>query len=90
MPTRKPLSVLGRLDSLKVHSLDIHKMGNHKVVRASNMGHPPPFVSHAVQTGNTVFLSGQLGVDHVTKKLVPGGIKPETRQAVKNIREILR
>jgi enamine deaminase RidA (YjgF/YER057c/UK114 family) len=90
VPTRKPLVVLGLLDSLKVHFLDIHKMINQKIVTASNLGLPPPFLSHAVKTGNTIYLSGQLGINPVTKKLVPGGIKAETRQAVKNIREVLR
>lgn len=30
--------------------------------------------------GNTLYLSGQLGIDPVTLKLVPGGLVPETEQ----------
>jgi reactive intermediate/imine deaminase len=46
-----------------------------------------PF-SEAVRTGNLLFLSGQLGTD-ASQKLVPGGIKAETRQALENIRAVL-
>lgn len=46
-----------------------------------------PF-SAAVSTGPILFISGQLGTDS-TLKLVPGGIGPETRQALENIRAIV-
>ena len=38
----------------------------------------------AVRVGNMLYLSGQLGTDSAGK-LVPGGIGPETRQALSNI-----
>jgi 2-iminobutanoate/2-iminopropanoate deaminase len=43
-----------------------------------------PF-SESVRVGDLLYLSGQLGTDS-TGKLVPGGIAPETRQAMENIR----
>jgi reactive intermediate/imine deaminase len=43
-----------------------------------------PF-SAAARVGHTVYLSGQLGTDS-TGRLVPGGIGPETRQALENVR----
>jgi len=46
-----------------------------------------PF-SAAVRAGPWLFLSGQLGTDS-TLQLVPGGIGPETRQAMENIRELV-
>lgn len=46
-----------------------------------------PF-SEAVRVGDMLYLSGQLGTD-ASLKLVPGGIKAETRQALENIRAIL-
>jgi reactive intermediate/imine deaminase len=46
-----------------------------------------PF-SEAVRAGNLLFLSGQLGTG-ADDKLVPGGIQPETRQALENIRAVL-
>ena len=42
-----------------------------------------PF-SEAVRVGNMLYLSGQLGTDG-SGRLVPGGIGPETRQALTNI-----
>lgn len=47
-----------------------------------------PF-SEAVRVENTIYLSGMLGVAPGTLKLVPGGIKAESRQAMENIRAIL-
>lgn len=46
-----------------------------------------PF-SAAVRVGPMVYLSGQLGTDS-TGHLVPGGIGPETAQALANIRSLL-
>ena len=48
---------------------------------------PLPF-SEAVQVGDMLYLSGQLGTDS-TGRLVPGGIGPETRQALTNIADVL-
>jgi len=45
--------------------------------------------SIAIQTGDLVFTSGQLGLDPSTGSLVPGGIEAETRQALTNIRNVL-
>lgn len=45
--------------------------------------------SVAVQTGNLVFTSGQLGLDPATGSLVPGGIEAETRQVMTNIQNVL-
>ena len=47
-----------------------------------------PF-SEAVRVGNLLFLSGQLGNRPGTLELVEGGIQPETRQTLENIRTIL-
>jgi 2-iminobutanoate/2-iminopropanoate deaminase len=46
-----------------------------------------PFVE-AVRVGDMLYLSGQLGTDS-TGRLVPGGIGPETRQALTNIAAVL-
>lgn len=47
-----------------------------------------PF-SEAVQVGNLLILSGQIGVLPGTSTLAPGGIGPESRQTLENIRAIL-
>jgi 2-iminobutanoate/2-iminopropanoate deaminase len=48
-----------------------------------------PF-SPGILVGNTLYISGHLGRDPVTSKLVAGGIERETRQSLANIREVLR
>jgi 2-iminobutanoate/2-iminopropanoate deaminase len=45
-----------------------------------------PF-SSAVKVGNMLYLAGQLGTDR--GKLVEGGIGPETKQALTNIKTVL-
>ncbi|HVP66020.1 MAG TPA: RidA family protein [Anaeromyxobacteraceae bacterium] len=46
-----------------------------------------PF-SEAVQVGGLLFLAGQVGLDE-GGKLVAGGIRPETRRTLENIRAVL-
>ena len=48
-----------------------------------------PF-SPGIFAGNTLYVAGHLGRDPVTSRLVTGGIEPETRQALANIREVLK
>jgi 2-iminobutanoate/2-iminopropanoate deaminase len=47
-----------------------------------------PF-SSAVRVGNMLYLSGQVGLQPGTRAVVPGGIGPETRQALENIQQVL-
>ncbi len=47
-----------------------------------------PF-SEAVRHGDTLYLSGQIGIAPGTMKLVPGGMRAEAQQALENIRTIL-
>ena len=49
---------------------------------------PLPF-SDAVRVGNILYLSGEIGVDYATMKLVPGGIQAETKQTMENIKTTL-
>jgi 2-iminobutanoate/2-iminopropanoate deaminase len=54
----------------------------------STGGAPLPF-SEAVQLGEVLYVSGQIGNLPGTLTLVPGGIVPESRRALDNMREIL-
>lgn len=47
-----------------------------------------PF-SEAVRVGNMLYLSGQVGNKPGEMNVVPGGIGPETRQTMENIKEVL-
>jgi 2-iminobutanoate/2-iminopropanoate deaminase len=46
-------------------------------------------LSEAVRVGDTLYLSGQIGIQPGTLKLVPGGLKEETVQTLTNIRTTL-
>lgn len=48
-----------------------------------------PF-SDVVQVGDLFYLSGQIGMDHATRELVEGGIEAETKQALENIKAVLK
>lgn len=45
--------------------------------------------SQAVKTGNFLFISGQIGLDPITEKLVEGGIREQSRRALENIKAII-
>jgi 2-iminobutanoate/2-iminopropanoate deaminase len=45
--------------------------------------------SQAIKTGNMIFMSGQLGVDPVTKKLAGETVELQARQVFKNITAVL-
>jgi len=47
-----------------------------------------PF-SEAVRVGDTLYLSGQVGIKPGTMQVVPGGIREEARQTLENIRTSL-
>ena len=46
--------------------------------------------SHAVKVGNLILVSGQLGLDSVTGLMVEGDIVAQTKQAMINLRAVLR
>ena len=45
--------------------------------------------SLAIDNGDLVFLSGQLGLDAATGKLVEGGVSAQAKQALENLKAIL-
>ena len=52
-------------------------------------GNPNLPFSTAVQVGKTIYLSGQIGFSSEAGQLVEGGIGPETRQVMQNIKNVL-
>lgn len=46
--------------------------------------------SQAIQVGNTIYCSGQIGIDPETEELVDGGIKAETHQTLSNLKAVLQ
>jgi 2-iminobutanoate/2-iminopropanoate deaminase len=53
---------------------------------------PPPTAaySHAVKAGDFLFVTGQLGVEPRTNKLVPGGAAEQAQQVMRNLETVLR
>jgi len=45
--------------------------------------------SQAIRAGDTLYVAGQIGIDPATGQMVPGGVEPETRQALANVRAVL-
>lgn len=45
--------------------------------------------AQAVQVGNVLYLSGQIGLDPATGQLVAGGVEAETRQVLENLGAVL-
>jgi 2-iminobutanoate/2-iminopropanoate deaminase len=48
-----------------------------------------PLFSQMVIVDRTIYLSGMMGVGPPDRYIVPGGIQPESRQAMENIRSAL-
>lgn len=46
--------------------------------------------SQAVQTGNMLFVSGQIAIDKSSGQLIIGNIEEETEQVMNNLKEILK
>ena len=46
--------------------------------------------SQAVRSGDLLFLSGQVGFDPTTRKVVEGGLEAQTRQVLANVEAVLR
>ena len=60
-----------------------------KVIETTNAPAAIGPYSQAVQVGNMLFASGQLGIDPATGNFVEGAIKEQTAQAFKNVKAIL-
>jgi len=76
--------------TVALHGGAAQAQGSRRVIRPEkgpNTGLP---FSPGILVGNTLYISGHLGRDPVTSRLVTGGIERETRQALANIRDVLR
>jgi 2-iminobutanoate/2-iminopropanoate deaminase len=76
--------------AIALHGDTAQPPGSRRVIRPEkgpNTGLP---FSPGMLVGNTLYISGHLGRDPGTSRLVAGGIEPQTRQALANIREVLR
>jgi 2-iminobutanoate/2-iminopropanoate deaminase len=65
------------------------KKNSIQVIKTDMAGPPVGPYSQAIKAGGFVFVAGEKGMDPVTKQIVPGGIEPETRRTLENIKAIL-
>jgi reactive intermediate/imine deaminase len=70
------------------YSLPAHAGAAPEYLTSSKGPNTLPF-SEAVKVDDTLYLSGQVGRAPGTQKIVPGGIKEETRQVMENIKTTL-
>jgi 2-iminobutanoate/2-iminopropanoate deaminase len=61
------------------------------VVSTNNAPSPPPHIplSQGIRKGNILQVSGQIAVNPETGKLVEGGVREQTEQALRNVIAIL-
>ena len=59
-----------------------------KVIATTNAPAAIGPYSQAIQVGNMLFASGQLGIDPATGNFVEGAVKEQTAQAFKNVKAI--
>ncbi len=64
--------------------------GTSDVVRTQDAPLPVGPYSQAVRAGDTVYLSGQVGIDPASGALVPGGTAAEAARALANLDAVLR
>ena len=60
-----------------------------EVIKTDKAGPPVGPYSQGIKAGGFVFVAGEKGLDPVTQKIVSGGIEPETRRTLENIKAIL-
>ncbi|CAI7677507.1 unnamed protein product [Penicillium pancosmium] len=58
-------------------------------IKSTGAPAPPPFLSQAIQMGDFLFCSGQVGCRADTGAMVEGSIQDRTRQILSNLRSVL-
>jgi len=67
--------------------------GKHPKIRCLESPNAPKTtfpLSQSIIAGDTLYITGQKGLDPKTVQLVPGGVEAECRQALKNIGTLLK
>lgn len=83
---RFPLAVCLALASLPAAAGERPRVEFLNPPGAAGSGYP---FSQAVRAGDTLYLSGQIGIDPETGKLVDGGIEAEAKQTLENVADAL-
>lgn len=60
-----------------------------KIINTPNAPAPIGPYNQAILSGNTLYTSGQIALNHITMELVMDNIKVETHQVMKNLKAVL-
>jgi 2-iminobutanoate/2-iminopropanoate deaminase len=74
------------------HERTVHPPGSISEREIINTDAAPAVIgpySQAVEVGDTLYLSGQIGLDPATGEMVAGGVVPEIHQVLANARAVL-
>jgi 2-iminobutanoate/2-iminopropanoate deaminase len=63
-------------------------MSNKQIYKPADARPDLPF-SAVTRLGDVLYVSGQVGIDPATKQVVDGGIGPQTRQTLENLKRAL-
>jgi 2-iminobutanoate/2-iminopropanoate deaminase len=63
-------------------------MSDRQIYRPANASPDLPFTA-VNRLGDTLYVSGQVGIDPATKQVVSGGIEAQTRQTLENLQSAL-
>jgi 2-iminobutanoate/2-iminopropanoate deaminase len=61
-----------------------------KIIYSAQAPEPIGPYSQAVQTGNMLFISGQIAIQKSTGSMITGNIESETEQVMENMKEVLK
>lgn len=82
------LVTLALLASVACNTEEKEEKAGRKVITLENTPAKRPY-SPAIEAGNTLYVSGQIAVDQTTGKLIEGGIEEQTRQVLKNLKNVI-
>lgn len=60
-----------------------------KIINTQKAPAPIGSYNQAIMVNDTLYLSGQIGLDPHSMKVVNGGVKEETKQVMKNLKAVL-
>jgi len=88
-PVTVPCQDIEKLQVLGAFFLLINFIKMRKVILTKDAPAPIGPYSQAIQTGHTLFVSGQIAIDPVTNQLITDDISIETHRVLDNVKAIL-
>jgi 2-iminobutanoate/2-iminopropanoate deaminase len=75
---------------MKYEAFKLKKSMSKNVIFSSDAPEPIGPYSQAIQTGNMLFISGQIAIQKSTGKIITADIESETKQVMENLSVILK